>query len=98
MREYTVREYDMEDYDIQRDQIDEMSNQELADSIRGIARGWLPDYNFTGDESDFNNSFFDFNNMSSSNFIFSISLNDKERKSIKILASSFVLIIGRTDF
>ena len=55
MREYTVREYDMEDYDIQRDQVDEMSNQELADSIRGIARGWLPDYKFTGDESDFNN-------------------------------------------
>lgn len=55
MREYTVREYDMEDYDIQEDQVDEMSNQELADSIRGIARGWLPDYNFTGDESDFDN-------------------------------------------
>ena len=55
MREYTVREYDMEDYDIQREQVDEMSNQELSDSIGRIARGWLPDYNFTGAESDFNN-------------------------------------------
>ena len=45
----------MEDYDIQEDQVDGMSNQELADSIRGIARVWLPDYNFTGDESDFDN-------------------------------------------
>ena len=49
MRKYTVREYD-----IQKEQVNEMSNQELADSIRSIARGWLPDYNFTGDESDFN--------------------------------------------
>lgn len=55
MKEYTVREYDIEDYDIQREQVDEMSNQELADSIRGIARGWLPDYNFIGKESDFDN-------------------------------------------
>ena len=55
MIEYTIRKYDMEDYDIQSEQVDKMSNQELADSIRKIARGWLPDYNFSGDESDFDN-------------------------------------------
>lgn len=53
MREYTVREYDKEDYDIQKELIKEMSRQELADSVRGIARGWLPDYNFTGNENDY---------------------------------------------
>lgn len=53
MREYTVREYDKEDYDIQKDMIKEMSRKELADNIRGIARGWLPDYNFTGEERDY---------------------------------------------
>ena len=55
MREYTVREYDREDYDIQKELIKEMSRQELADSVREIARGWLPDYNFTGEESDYDN-------------------------------------------
>lgn len=55
MREYTVREYDKKDYDIQKDMIKEMSRKELADNIRGIARGWLPDYNFTGEESDYDN-------------------------------------------
>lgn len=53
MREYTVREYDMDDYDIQRDKIDNMTYTELAEAVRGIARGWLPDYNFTGEEGDF---------------------------------------------
>lgn len=55
MREYTVREYDMDDYDIQRDKIDNMTYTELAEAVRGIARGWLPDYNFTGEEGDFDN-------------------------------------------
>lgn len=55
MREYTVREYDKEDYDIQKELIKEMSRQELADSVREIARGWLPDYNFTGEERDYDN-------------------------------------------
>lgn len=54
MIEYTIREYDMDDYDIQRDKIDNMT-KELAEVIRGIARGWLPDYNFTGEECDFDN-------------------------------------------
>lgn len=55
MKEYTIKEYDKEDYEIQKDIIENMSHQELAEYIRGIARGWIPDYNFTGDESDFDN-------------------------------------------
>lgn len=55
MREYIVREYDMKDYDIQEDKIDNMTYTELAEAVRGIARGWLPDYNFTGEEDDFDN-------------------------------------------
>lgn len=55
MREYIVREYDNEDYDNQEETVENMSRKELADSVRKIARGWLPDYNFTGDESDFDN-------------------------------------------
>lgn len=47
--------YDMEDYDIQEKQVNEMSNQELAENVKNIARGWLPDYNFTSDECDFDN-------------------------------------------
>lgn len=53
MLEYTVKEYEKEDYDQQRCDVDAMPREELADSIRGIARGWLPDYNFTGKEDDF---------------------------------------------
>lgn len=57
MKEYTVtvREYDMDDYDAQEKQINAMTNQELADTIRGIARGWLPDYNFLCNEDDLYN-------------------------------------------
>ena len=55
MREYTVREYDEADYDEQRKKINNMSNKKLAENIEGIARGWLPDYNFSGDERDFDN-------------------------------------------
>ena len=46
MIEYTVREYDKQDYEIQEQKIKE---------IIGIARGWLPDYNYTGEEDDFEN-------------------------------------------
>lgn len=53
MLEYTVKEYEKEDYDQQRCDVYTMPREELADSIRGIARGWLPDYNFTGKEDDF---------------------------------------------
>ena len=55
MRTYTVTEYDREDYDIQSKEVWEMSNDELAQEIRNIARGWLPDYSFTGKENDFEN-------------------------------------------
>ena len=55
MREYIVREYDNEDYDNQEETVQNMSRKELADSVREIARGWLPDYNFTGEEDDFDN-------------------------------------------
>ena len=55
MRTYTVTEYDREDYDAQSKEIFEMANDELAQEIRDIARGWLPDYNFTGKENDFEN-------------------------------------------
>lgn len=51
MKTYT--EYEKEDYDAQRDEIYNQPLDTLAQNIRSIARGWLPDYNFTGDESDF---------------------------------------------
>lgn len=52
MREYTVREYDKEDYDIGRD------SMTIADTIahlEQIDRGWIPDYNYTGEEIDYEN-------------------------------------------
>lgn len=51
MKQYTV--YEMEDYNIQEEQVEKMSTKELADYVRYVARGWLPDYNFTGTEDDF---------------------------------------------
>lgn len=51
MKIYTY--YEMEDYDAQSDEIYNLPLDELAQSISIIAREWLPDYNFTGDESDF---------------------------------------------
>ena len=55
MRTYTVTEYDKEDYDAQSKEIQKMTNDELAQEIRNIARGWLPDYSYTGKENDFEN-------------------------------------------
>lgn len=52
MKTYTVTEYDQEDYDSARDN---MSNDEAAVIIEGIARGWIPDYDFDGTERDFEN-------------------------------------------
>ena len=49
------KKYEISDYNAQEEIVEEMSKKELADYIRGIARGWIPDYNFTGDESDFEN-------------------------------------------
>lgn len=50
MREYTVREYDMEDYDIGRDN---MTIADIIARLESIDRGWLPDYNYTGKEDDY---------------------------------------------
>lgn len=50
MREYTVREYDAEDYNKLRDN---MTVEETIDNLRKISRGWLPDYNYSGSESDY---------------------------------------------
>lgn len=52
MKTYTVIEYEMEDYDAFRDGL---SNAEAASLLSSIERGWIPDYNFTGTESDFEN-------------------------------------------
>lgn len=53
MKTYTITEYEKKDYEQQEAEIDVMEFGELAEWIRHIARGWLPDYNFTGSEEDF---------------------------------------------
>ena len=50
MKEYTIRTYDMEDYEDARDN---MTPNDIADYLVYINRGYVPDYNFTGDEGDF---------------------------------------------
>lgn len=55
MRTYTVTEYDIGDYDAQEKEVLGMSNEQLSKEIRNIARGWMPDYNYTGAENDFEN-------------------------------------------
>ena len=52
MRTYTVTEYDREDYDTVRE---DMTNDEAIRLLEHIDRGWIPDYNFTGTEDDFQN-------------------------------------------
>lgn len=52
MRQYTVTEYEKEDYNKARE---EMTNEEAIDLLRMIERGWIPDYNFSGSEDDFDN-------------------------------------------
>lgn len=49
----TITTYTTEDYDEQREQVYKMSNKELSDCVRYVARGYLPDYNYTGSEEDF---------------------------------------------
>ena len=51
MRTYTVTEYEMEDYDIFQDSL---TKEDVMNGLRSIARGWLPDYNYTGTKDDFN--------------------------------------------
>lgn len=50
MRSYTVKEYDMDDYEIARNN---MSDSEAVDLLNRIDRGYIPDYNYTGKEDDF---------------------------------------------
>ena len=50
MRTYTVTEYDNEDYYNYANSLDVKS---VIAGLRNIARGWLPNYNYTGDEMDF---------------------------------------------
>lgn len=50
MKEYTVREYDKNDYDIGRDS---MTIKDAIVRLERIKRGWIPDYNYTGEESDY---------------------------------------------
>ena len=50
MKEYTVREYDMEDYEDARDS---MTIDDIINHLAYVKRGYVPDYNFTGGEDDF---------------------------------------------
>lgn len=50
MKEYTVKEYEKEDYDKASQ---EMTNEDVISLLRYIKRGYLPDYNYTGDEADY---------------------------------------------
>ena len=56
MKIYTVKsstmviEYEMDDYDAARDN---MSDSKAIDLLKRIDRGYIPDYNFTGKEDDF---------------------------------------------
>ena len=50
MRTYTVTEYDKEDYDAVRENI---TDEEILHALESIERGWLPDWNYTGTEDDF---------------------------------------------
>ena len=52
MRNNTVVEYDKEDYDKVED---ELTIDKVIERLKRIARGWLPDYNFTGKENDYEN-------------------------------------------
>ena len=50
MRTYTVTEYDKEDYDAVREN---MTDEEVLSALKSIERGWLPDWNYSGAEDDF---------------------------------------------
>ena len=51
-RTYTVTEYDREDYTSLREN---MTDEEAVALLKRIERGWIPDYDFDGSESDFEN-------------------------------------------
>ena len=50
MRTYTVIEYEKEDYQNFKDNL---TDEKAIDILERISRGWLPNYNFSGEESDF---------------------------------------------
>jgi len=52
MKEYTVRFYEKEDYD---KICDEMTMEEVCNTLERIKRGWIPDYHFSGTEDDIEN-------------------------------------------
>ena len=50
MRQYTVTEYEQEDYD---DFKRNLTSKKAIEFLERISRGYLPDYNFTGTENDY---------------------------------------------
>ena len=52
MRRYTVTEYEQEDYDYFKRNL---TSKKAIEFLERISRGYLPDYNFTGTEDDFDN-------------------------------------------
>ena len=50
MRTYTVTEYDSQDYD---DYENNVTLTEIINNLKYIKRGYIGDYNFTGEEDDF---------------------------------------------
>lgn len=52
MRKYEVIEYEMEDYN---KAYNDLTYDDVISGLAVIKRGYIPDYNFTGDECDFEN-------------------------------------------
>ena len=50
MRKYEVIEYDREDYD---EYAKNITKEQVIESLERIECGWLPDYNYSCDERDF---------------------------------------------
>ena len=50
MKTYTVTKYDMQDYD---DYENNITSEEIIKNLKHIKRGYVGDYNYTGDEDDF---------------------------------------------
>ena len=50
MRTYTVTKYDKQDYD---DYENNITLTEIINNLKSINRGYIGDYNFTGEEDDF---------------------------------------------
>ena len=50
MRTYTVTEYEKEDYENYRDNI---TTQDVINTLKRINRGYIGDYNYSGTEDDF---------------------------------------------